>query len=189
MTETGVVAKKHDPIVLPPLDQKHSPNQSSRHGQRVHLIVVHRPVGSYEGSIRALMDPAHQASAHVIMKKGGREATQLVAWDQKAWACMAFNALSDNLEIADECWDGSDPHGLAVAARIVAFRCLKRKIDPVWTHDPLNKPGICRHFDLGKAGGGHTDPTLDVAYWRRFILTVRKEYERGGFRKTWGVGD
>lgn len=176
-------------IVLPPLDEKHSPNVSSRHGEKVHLIVVHRPVGSYEGSIRALMDPHHQASAHIIMAPGGKKATQLVSWAEKAWACKAFNSLSDNLEIADECWDGRDPHGLAVAARIVAFRCHKRGIPPLWTHEPLSKAGIVRHYDLGTAGGGHTDPTLDVSLWRKFILAVQHEVDRGGFRKVWGVGD
>jgi hypothetical protein len=172
--------------VLPPLHWHPSPNVSSRHGQKVHLIVAHRPVGSYDGSIATLCDPAREASAHVITKKGGLEATQLVAWDEKAWACEAFNAFSDNIEFSDEMWVGGDPHGLAVAARIVAFRCHVRGIPAVWTHDPMNKPGVCRHYDLGVIGGGHTDPTTLTGTWVSFMVMVKAELERGGFRQSWG---
>jgi hypothetical protein len=38
------------------------------------------------------------------------------------------------------------------------------------------------------AGGGHSDPTQDVALWNSFIKQVGKELKRGGFRKTWGRG-
>lgn len=173
--------------VLPPLTQHPSPNRSSRHGERVHLIVCHRPVGSYAGSIQTLCDPASEASAHIITKTGGLEATQLVPWGEKAWACKAFNAFSDNLELSDEMWTGDDPHGLAVAARIVAYRCHARKLPAVWTRDPLNTPGICRHFDLGIAGGGHTDPTTSTPIWLNFMGMVRDQLTRGGFRPTWGI--
>lgn len=173
-------------VVLPALDQVPSPNFSSRHGESVHLIVCHRPVGTYEGSITHLCDPAAEASAHVITKRGGLDATQLVGWDDKAWACKAFNAFSDNLELSDEMWVGGDPHGLAVAARIVAFRCHKRGIPAVWTKQPHTTPGVCRHYDLGIAGGGHTDPTTDDMVWRHFITLVVAELQRGGFRPSWG---
>jgi hypothetical protein len=177
---------KQQPVVLPPLTWHQSPNYSSRHGEKVHLIVCHRPVGSYAGSIATLCDPSRQASAHVITKTGGLEATQLVAWGDKAWACVAFNSMSDNIEFSDEMWVGQDPHGLAVAARIVAFRCHERGIPPVWTRDPLNTAGVCRHYDLGVAGGGHTDPTTDDSVWRSFMSMVIAEFNRGGFRATWG---
>ncbi len=180
-----------DPVILPtPLHWHPSPNFSSRGGQKVHLIVAHRPVGSYEGSIATLCDttrpPPERVSAHVITKEGGHEATQLVGWDEKAWACVAFNAFSDNIEFSDEMWVGQDPHGLAVAARIVAFRCHVRGIPAVWTKAPHTTPGVCRHYDLGIAGGGHTDPTTDDAVWTHFMTLVVAELARGGFRKTWG---
>jgi hypothetical protein len=107
----------------------------------------------------------------------------------KAWACVAFNAFSDNLEINDEVWAGTDPHGYLVAARIVAFRCHQRGIPPVWTRDPANKPGVCRHYDLGAIGGGHTDPTTSASQWLAFMGRVQHEHTRGGFRKVWGAGD
>jgi hypothetical protein len=173
-------------VVLPNLLWKSSPNRSSRNGTKVHLIVAHRPVGSYEGSIATLCNPAQQASAHVITKPGGQEATQLVTWDDKAWSCMAFNSFSDNIEFNDEMWVGDDPEGLAVAARIVGFRCHVRGIPPVWTRDPMNKPGVCRHYDLGLVGGGHTDPTTDDKVWEKFMVLVAAEVKRGGFRAVWG---
>lgn len=173
--------------VLPPFVQHPSPNHSSRRGAKVHLVVCHRPVGSYQGSIATLCDPARQASAHVITKTGGLEATQLVAWGEKAWACEAFNAFSDNIEFSDEMWVGADPHGLAVAARIVAFRCHVRGIPSSWTHDPSSVPGVCRHFDLGLVGGGHTDPTTSDVVWMQFMKMVRAEHVRGGFRPAWGI--
>jgi hypothetical protein len=114
------------------------------------------------------------------------EATQLVKWDDKAWACEAFNAFSDNIEFSDEMWVGDDQHGLAVAARIVAFRCHVRGIPAVWTRDPMNKPGVTRHYDLGAVGGGHTDPTTDTAVWTHFVRMVKAELDRGGFRPVWG---
>lgn len=173
-------------VTLPELKQHPSPNFSSRRGASVHLVVCHRPVGSYEGSIQWLSNPQAQASAHVITKPGGLEATQLVGWDDKAWACVSFNAVSDNIEFSDEMWVGGDPAGLAVAARIVGFRCHKRGIPPTWTRDPVNTPGVCRHYDLGTAGGGHDDPTTDLATWQTFMGMVKHEFDRGGYRLHWG---
>lgn len=174
-------------IILPKLTFHPSPNVSSRHGENVHLIVVHRPVGSYASAITTLCDPASKASAHIVQKRGGLEATQLVPWDSKAWACKAFNAFSDNLEINDEVWTMDDPHGFKVAARIVAQRCKVRKINPVWTQNPMTHPGICRHYDLGHIGGGHTDPTTNRNVWLAFEAEVVRQYERGGFDLTWGT--
>lgn len=174
--------------VLPPLVWHESPNQSSRlHGITPYLVVVHRPVGGYAGSIMHLCDPASQASAHVITDSN-REATQLVAWDQKAWSCKSFNSVSYNVEVDDDAWNGEDPAARVTAARIVAFICKRTGIPPTWTLDPLNTPGVVRHYDLGLAGGGHTDPTTSTANWREFLAAVRAQWTTGGFRKYWGTG-
>jgi hypothetical protein len=151
------------------------------------LIVVHRPVGSYEGTLEWLRDPRSKASAHVVTE-GFNRATQLVQWHRKAWTCAAFNSASYNVEVDDDAWDGTDPDALATAARIVAFLCKRTGIPPSWTRQPTHTPGVCRHLDLGRAGGGHTDPTTDETLWRGFVAMVRSEHERGGFRPTWGVG-
>jgi hypothetical protein len=179
-------------VVLHELDWMPSPNFSDRSpGIVPYLIVAHRPVGSYHGSAKWLCEPKAQASAHVLTEGNGTEvdqATQLVAWDKKAWACASFNSASYNIEVDDNAWDGTDQGAFEVAARIFAFICHQTGIPPVWSRDPLHKPGIVRHLDLGMAGGGHSDPTQDVALWNSFIKQVGKELERGGFRPTWGRG-
>lgn len=179
-------------VVLPPLRQHASPNVSDRlHGIVPFLVVLHRPVGSYASAEATLRDdtrpPKERVSAH-ILTDSNREAVQLVAWDRKAWTDGEFNSSSYNLEIDDDAWNGNDPAALATAARITAFLCKRTGIPPTWTHHPHEVPGVCRHFDLGRAGGGHTDPTTDVQVWRRFMQAVADEHARGGFRPVWGVG-
>src|SRR4051794_19437717 len=111
--------------VLPPLKQHPSPNQSARTDVSAPwLIVVHRPVGGYEGTLEWLSNPASRASAHVVTE-GASRATQLVSWHRKAWSCAAFNSASYNVEVDDDAWDGTDPDALATAARIVAFLCKR----------------------------------------------------------------
>lgn len=173
-------------VALLPLRQHPSPNRSDRR-QTPYLIVVHRPVGAFAGAERTLTDPAAQVSAHVLTNSN-REAVQLVPWDRKAWACMAFNSASYNVEVDDHAWDGTDPKAFYAAARIVAFICHKSGIPPAWSREPTHAPGVVRHYDLGLAGGGHTDPTTDLALWRLFMARVQGEHERGGFRASWGVG-
>jgi hypothetical protein len=181
-------------VVLPKLAWRESPNQSARNlhkGVVPYLIVVHRPVGSYHGSASWLCNPRAQASAHVLTEGNGTgvdEATQLVPWDRKAWHAQAFNSISYGIEVDDNAWDGRDKNAFRTAARIVAFICHKTGIPEVQSRRPLFDPVIVRHFDLGKAGGGHTDPTLDPLVWGGFLRQVRYELDRAGFRKTWGRG-
>jgi hypothetical protein len=114
------------------------------------------------------------------------EATQLVPWGKKAWACVEFNSRSDNLEISDDAWNGGDREAWRVAARIVAFRLRERGLRPRWARGGCGA-GFCRHYDLGAAGGGHTDPTTSTVQWLRFVARVKFEYARGGFRNSWGI--
>jgi hypothetical protein len=180
-------------VTLPTLEQHPSPNVSSRRGVVPWLIVLHRPVGSYAGALATLLDdtrPVHdRVSAHVLTGGPNGHAAQLAPWDRKAWSCETFNAASYNLEIADDAWNGRDPRALAEAARIVAFLSKRTGIPPEWTRQPTHEPGIVRHYDLGRAGGGHSDPTTDNGLWLRFIADVRAEWRRGAFRPTWGVGE
>jgi hypothetical protein len=189
-------AKPPKPVKLPdPLPFKRSPNQSARlHGITPYLIVCHRPVGAYGPSIDWLRNPKSQVSSHIITEgntTGVDVATQLVEWDQKAWAAAAFNSPGYQLEVDDDAWDGDDLGAAFTAARIVAFLCKRTGIPCVWPaagKQPQTRPGIYRHYDLGAAGGGHTDPTTDPVYWRWFIRQCVREFDRGRFRKTWGVG-
>jgi N-acetyl-anhydromuramyl-L-alanine amidase AmpD len=176
------------PVTLPPLVQRPSPNSSPRlNGLVPYLVVVHRPVGTYAGATATFLEPSSQVSAHVLTH-GTNEATQFVPWHQKAWACVSFNSASYNVEVDDAAWTTGGGAARATAARIVAFICHKTGIPPSWSQVPTHSPGVVRHYDLGIAGGGHTDPTLDVQLWRQFLGEVRAEYSRGGFRPTWGVG-
>ena len=186
-------ARPVKPVTLPtPLPYLASPNQSQRlHRTAPYLIVAHRPVGEFGPSISWLRQKRAQASAHVITEGRGTGvdvATQLVPWNMKAWACEAFNSPSYNVEVDDDAWDGDDLGAAFTAARIVAFLGWKSGIPMTWTRDPLHKPGIIRHYDLGAAGGGHTDPTTDPVLWRWFIRQCQRERDRGDFRKTWGRG-
>jgi hypothetical protein len=182
-----------EPIVLPyPLTFRESPNQSARsQGLVPFLVCWHRPVGSYHGSADWLCNPKAQASAHVLTEGNGTgvdEATQLVPWDRKAWACASFNSATYNIEVDDDAWNGADAHALEVAARIGAWLSWKTGIPLGWSKDPLNRPGHVFHRDLGAAGGGHSDPTADAAVRRNFMRLMRREMDRGGFRDRWGRG-
>lgn len=182
-------------VTLPTLVQHPSPNFSNR-TVRPNLIVVHRPVGSYAGSVATLSSPAAQVSAHVITDSN-RGATQLVPWDKKAWACVSYNSQSYNIEVDDNAWALNelgaivDPKGFATAARIVAYICHETGIPARWVK-PDSKgvilSGVTRHYDLGAEGGGHTDPTTDDTIWRNFVTLVQGELKAGGFRDSWGVG-
>ncbi len=183
--------------VLPPLKWRESPNQSPRL-EIVRLVVVHRPVASYSSAINTLCTPRGKdsTSAHCVVREDGREATQLVPWSRKAWACSAFNSASVNVETPDWIWaaatrDHSNVERLRVmreCARIVAFLLHKFELGSHYltgTH-LLNSTGFTRHLDLGAAGGGHTDPTEDITRWHQFSAMTIEESARGGFRKTYG---
>lgn len=195
----GVPGPPAAPVILPRLAQAPSLNRSPRL-QPVRMVVVHRPAGSYRGAIEALRDPhpdhpERRVSAHVLVREDGREATQLVPWNLKAWSCAAFNSLSDNIETPDAIWSkpltGANLHAFLVCARIVAFRLHQRGFPAVWLRGEtlLHGRGFTRHLDLGAAGGNHSDPTSDTARWRSFVAAVETQHRRGGFRRTWGTGD
>ena len=178
--------------VLPKLAWRESPNVSERSpGIVPYLIVIHRPVGRYHGSADWLCNPRSQASAHVLTEGNGTgvdEATQLVPWHMKAWHAATFNSASYGIEVDDDAWNSNDEGAFLTAARVAAFLCHKTGIPAEQSKNPLWEPGIVRHFDLGRAGGGHTDPTLSPVLWGDFLRRVRYELDRGGFRKTWGKG-
>lgn len=183
-------------VVLPELRWRESPNQSDRHAP-VRFVTVHRPVGSYRGSIETLCDPQtgqpwRRVSAHAIVREDGREATQLVPWHRKAWHCAAFNSDSEGIETPDHIW--TEPltaerlFVMTVCARIVAFRLHRHGWPATWLTGGalLAGHGFTRHYDLGAAGGGHQDPTRDLARWHVFVALVQHELARGAFRPAWG---
>lgn len=184
------------PVVLPKLDYVPTAASGTRGGQKVRLVVLHRwgvsytteaaEARSYQGVVNYFKDPAHQASAHVVLPGSAvpGKATQMVPWSQKAWAEAAYNPVSVEIECADAIWLGHDPHGLHVAARITAFLLHKYGLPATYS----TNRGFCRHGDLGSAGGGHTvcPVTKGAPIWTAFVGMVKHEAARGGFLKTWG---
>ena len=175
-----------DPVILPVLHWRESPNQSQRdHGTTVDLIVVHDTEGGYGGAVSWFANPHSEVSAHIVLKEDGSEATQMVPYSQKAWHAAAFNSRSIGLEMAGFAKQGYGKNEWAVAARIVAFLLHKHKLPARWARHGAGA-GFCRHYDLGASGGGHRDPTTDDAVWGRFCHQVEDELARGGFRPSWG---
>jgi hypothetical protein len=183
------------PVILPELEWNPTQAKRSRNGEKVVRVVVHRwgvryttekeEAASYLGVVRFFENPANDASAHVVFPGSADKgkATQMVSWNEAAWAESAYNNSSDDIESADAIWLGHDPRGFEELARIVAMRCNVRKIPPVWSISN----GFCRHADLGIAGGGHLEcPTTNLALWHKFVNAVHYEFHRGGFRPVWG---
>lgn len=158
---------------------RESPNQSNRlHGDdSVRLIVVHTPEGAYESTVNWCLNPRSKVSYHLLIKKDGTEATQLVPYHKKAWHAGPMNSISDGISIEGHArtFDLSD-RGVREAARLIAVRLISRGLPCQWTTDPA-KGGFCRHGDLQS---DRTDPTPDLAEWRLFVSMVKAEYDKLG---------
>jgi len=175
------------PVILPKLIQKPSPNQSSRRGTRPTLIVWHETAGAYKGAISWLCNPNADASAHLVVREDGLEATQLVEIADKAWHCVAFNAKSIGVEHANITPKGyATEWQLKVSARIFGWLCIHYNIPPRWSRDG-RQAGVCRHSDLGVLGGGHYQCGPGNSDWQRFLTMLGDELERGGYRDKWAL--
>lgn len=181
------------PVHLPPLVTSDTPNKSSRHGAAVRLIVPHTVEGSYEAGVSWLKNPSAQASAHIVLNENGTQATQLVGWDEKSWACADFNAEAENIECAGKLtWPnqllGHNMKQMRVLARIVAFRLRKRGLPPKWVQnkDRFHGRGVARHGDLAPEGGHPLCKVWRYRSWFVFMGLVKYEYRRRHFRERWG---
>jgi hypothetical protein len=178
------------PVNLPPLVYKPAPSQSERSGGRVRLVVLHEPVGSYEGTLKYILGGA-PVSYHVLTNEACTQVTQLVRWSKKAWSCKAFNSVSDNISIAGTPSRWSFP-ALNRLARITAKRLEERNLPARFWSAPLRPPpngtaeGFTFHSQLGIAGGGHTDPRFSATQKAFFIAAVKFHRKFGKFRDTYG---
>lgn len=171
--------------VLAPLVQRRSPNQSSRNGQAITHLVWHSTAGAYAGSVAWLCSPRADASAHLVIREDGGEATQLVHLAAKAWHAEAWNGFTVGVEHASLGRGFASSSQLSESARAFAWLCHTLDIPPVYG---LHKPrGIVRHRDLGIAGGGHSDGPSDQVFFHEYLPAVQHECVRGGFRKTWAL--
>ncbi|SRR6266540_1383234 len=172
-------------VHLPELLWKRSPNQSSRHGARVDLLVWHETAGSYAGAVSWLRNPAAGASAHIVLREDGLEAAQLVELEAKAWHAADFNRRSVGVEHANTTAKGyATREQLHVSARIFGWLCLELGVPPRWARRGQGR-GVCYHGELGSAGGGHPACGPDRSGWLRFLDLLHGELERGHFRKEW----
>jgi hypothetical protein len=166
-------------VILPPVVQRPTPNYTPsliRHD----LVVVHRTEGGYAGAVAWLCDPRACASAHLVMKADGSEATQLVPLQYKAWAQCAFNSAGVSLEIEGYTAQGLADDTAKAAARIVAWLCRAYAIPPTWAQSGQGR-GVCQHHDLGAAGGGHVDCSgVGSETWLRFMGFVKESFDAFG---------
>jgi hypothetical protein len=174
-------------LKLPPLKQIPSPNFSDRAGSRIDLIVIHDTEGGYESAIYWFANRHSQVSAHVVLKEDGSEATQMVPFARKAWHACNYNSRSIGLEMAGFAKAGYGEAEWTVAAAIVAWLLHKYQIPTVWALHGEG-PGFCSHYDLGAAGGGHSDPTTDGIIWAGFVKRVQDAFACG-FLPEWGQHD
>lgn len=174
-----------EPILLPPLVWRPSPNQSTRRGVVPNLLVLHETGGAYAGAVSWLRNPVSEASAHGVLREDGDELTQLVKLSAKAWTQASYNARAVSLELANTTPKGyATDRQLRVAARVFGWFCLTLAIPPKWARNGVG-PGVCMHRELGAAGGGHTQCGPDDDGWQRFLGYLAHEVARGGYRKTW----
>jgi hypothetical protein len=178
-------------VVLPTIVQRKSPNQSSRNGADVDLLVWHETGGAYVGAVNWLRNPISNASAHLVVREDGQEVTQLVPLARKAWHAAAYNPRSIGVEHANVTMKGySTEEQLRESARIFGWLCLHgnpdRVIPPRWARGGVGA-GVCYHGELGTAGGNHPQCGPDMSAWLRFLELLHEEIARGGYRKTWAV--
>lgn len=172
--------------ILPTLKWLPTKNCNSRNAPHISLIVVHDTEGGYQGAIATFLNTHAEVSAHLVLKEDGSECTQMVPYLKKAWSCKAFNSMSLNLEMAGFIAKGYAACEWAEAAAIVAYLAHRFKIPVQWAKKGQGA-GICRHRDLGKAGGGHIDP-CDDATWMKFMESVQAETAKAQWPATpWGT--
>ena len=158
-------------LVLPALRWTRSPNYSSRGSARVRLVVAHDCEGNYAGSINWFSISRSEVSAHLVLRDDGLEATQMVAFGNKAWHACAFNSVSEGIEMAGFAAKGFAAPEWDAAAAVVAWRLHANGLPCRWAEHG-DGAGFCSHHDLGTAGGGHDDPTTDPQVWQAFVARV-----------------
>ena len=166
-------------MTLPQIYWTRSPNFSSRGGQKVRLIVAHDCEGGYAGSISWFAQARSQVSAHLVLKEDGSEATQMVAWGNKAWHCCNANPFSEGIEAAGYAAKGFGAPELGVLAALVAWRLHANVIPCQEATEANNWTGFTEHRLLGAMGGGHNDFTTDQDVWAGFVDRVKTAYAAG----------
>ena len=120
-------------------------------------------------------NPAAQVSSHVCTDGEGHSA-RYVPDEPKAWHCAGANSISLGVEQIGQAAQTSWPTAqLKETAKWIAFWSRKYGI-PIQSS---TVHGVCRHSDLGAAGGGHHDP--GPAYPLDRVLRYAKWFSRYGW--------
>lgn len=181
-----------DPSNINPTDRvvRHVRNQSTRHGTKPVLIVLHDTEGANIKGIRDLQglgdwfdNPAAQASSHVATDGEGNSA-RYVDDDLKAWHVAFYNSLSLGIEqvgfASQKTWPAAQLHETARwIARWSELYGIPIRQGRASLDGRIIKSGVVRHSDLGNLGGGHHDPGdgypfADVLALAREYLKLRK---------------
>jgi N-acetyl-anhydromuramyl-L-alanine amidase AmpD len=163
-----------DPNNIHPSDDvvMHVRTNSSRHGDKPILIVLHDTEGA---NIRGIVDlkglgtyfdrslgTDRESSSHVATDAEGNSA-RFVADGLKAWHCAFYNSVSLGIEqigfATQFGWPGAQQQE---TARWIARWAQEYKIPvrqgKVSLDGRVLTTGVVRHSDLGNLGGGHHDP-------------------------------
>ena len=168
---------------VPPLVWKPSPNFSERTA-RVDLLVLHRCEGGYQGTIDWFMKPESQVSAHYVVPIDCHEVTQMVDLAKKAWHVCSYNSRAIGVEPEGYSKDGFPEPLLTTCATIFAYLAHHLQI-PIRHAVGGVGPGICSHHDLGAAGGGHNDPSIDPEFMPKFVAMVQSEFAKADYPDVW----
>jgi hypothetical protein len=175
------------PVAEPHVEiSRSSPNCSSRNGSRPRRIVLHitvshnRPgLSDLRGMVDYLCRRDVQASSHIINDAEGHDA-RIVPDHLKAWTQAAYNPDSlsiEQIEYSDKRtraeWLSGNKAQLDNTAKWIAYWSVKFGI-PI-THSV--KHGVCGHQELGRAGGGHSDP--GAGYPLDYVLEKARKIKAG----------
>src|SRR5262245_7930375 len=144
-----------------------SPNNSSRGGAGVRLIVLHTAEGAL--TIQSLGNFFASSSSGVSSHTGADDTPntvgEYVTRDRKAWTASNANPVAVQIELcAFASWDAAEwqrhPTMLAntaawIAEEAGAFGIPIRRLSAAEAQG--NGRGVCQHNDLGSWGGGHWD--------------------------------
>jgi N-acetyl-anhydromuramyl-L-alanine amidase AmpD len=143
------------------IDTSHtSPNQSSRNGADISMLVIHATVGSYAASLAWLCNPASRASTHYLIRKDGY-ISQLVPDSESAWhagvskwfnlGSTAIREQSIGIEL-ENANNGVDPYP---QAQLDALTALSKALVQKYAIVP---DMVTRHLDIAQPHGRKTDP-------------------------------
>lgn len=179
-------------IDLTKIKQNLTTNCSSRGVKTPEIIILHCPVGTFEGTVATFKNPRTQVSAHYVVDRDG-SILQMVALADAAWHAMYYpNMIGIGIEMVDEyMYSGylsrgcmQDPNWftkpeLDATAELVAALMQKFNI-------PINK--VMGHNDpwLRQFGNTHVDPGPYFPWvnFRQLVQALLDVPKRSGLSQT-----